>query len=84
MVEDRAAVGGGFVGGKRRTSSPLALLRSMLPDGCRIAGIDTDASRETIVADIAGLTPGQVAEIQSDFQDEFGMRLDLRGQMSLF
>ena len=71
-------------GSKRRTSSPLALLRSMLPDGCRIAGIDTDASRETIVADIAGLTPGQVAEIQSDFQDEFGMRLDLRGQMSLF
>jgi ATP-dependent helicase IRC3 len=69
---------------KRKTSSPLALLRSMLPDGCRVAALDTDTSRETIVADIAGLTPGEIAEIESDFQDEFGMRLDLKGQMSLF
>lgn len=69
---------------KRKTSSPLALLRSMLPDGCRVAALDTDASRETIVADIAGLTPDEIAEIESDFQDEFGMRLDLKGQMSLF
>jgi ATP-dependent helicase IRC3 len=69
---------------KRKTSSPLALLRSMLPDGCRVAALDTDPARETIVADIAGLTPGEIAEIESDFQDEFGMRLDLKGQMSLF
>jgi ATP-dependent helicase IRC3 len=69
---------------KRKSSSPLALLRSMLPEGCRVAALDTDASRETIVADIAGLTPSEIAEIENDFRDEFGMRLDLKGQMSLF
>ena len=70
--------------GKRKISSPRALLRSMLPDRCRIAEIDADPAGETIVANIAGLTPDEIAEIESDFQDECGMNLDLRGQMSLF
>jgi hypothetical protein len=56
----------------------------MLPDRCRIAELDADATGATIVAQIAGLTPEEIAEIESDFQDEYGMSLDLKGQMSLF
>jgi hypothetical protein len=70
--------------GKRKFSSPRTLLRSMLPERCRIAALDSDPSGATIVANIAGLTPDEIAEIESDFQDECGMSLDLRGQMSLF
>ncbi len=70
--------------GKRKISSPRTLLRSMLPERCRIAALDADPSGQTIVANIAGLTLDEIAEIETDFQDECGMNLDLRGQMSLF
>jgi len=70
--------------GKRTRSSPRALLKSMLPDGCRITALDADPSGETIMANIAGLTPDEIEEMESDFQDEYGMTLDLKGQMSLF
>jgi superfamily II DNA or RNA helicase len=70
--------------GKRKFSSPRTLLRSMLPDRCRIATLDADSAGDTIVANIAGLTPDEIAEIESDFREECGMNLDLKGQMSLF
>jgi hypothetical protein len=70
--------------GKHRFSSPRTLLRSMLPEGCRISEIDANASGESIVASIEGLTPEAIAEIESDFRDECGMSLDLKGQMALF
>jgi len=70
--------------GKRKFSNPRTLLRSMLPDRCRIAALDTAASGATIVANITGLTPDEMSEIETDFQDEFGLSLDLKGQMSLF
>ncbi len=70
--------------GKRKVASPRALLKSMLPDRCRIAELDANATGETIVANIAGLTPEEIAEIESEFRDEYGMSLDLKGQMSLF
>ena len=70
--------------GKRKSTSPRALLKSMLPDRCRITELDADATGETIVANIAGLTPEEIAEIETEFQDEYGMNLDLKGQMSLF
>jgi ATP-dependent helicase IRC3 len=70
--------------GKRKFSSPRTLLRSMLPERCRIAALDADSAGETIVANIAGLTPDEIAEIESDFREECGMNLDLKGQMSLF
>ena len=70
--------------GKRKNASPRALLRSMLPDGCRIAALDADPSGETIFANIAGLTADEIATIESEFQDECGVNLDLKGQMSLF
>jgi len=69
---------------KRKFTSPRALLRSMLPDRCRLAALDATGEGETLVANIEGLRPEEIAEIQSDFQDECGMSLDLRGQMSLF
>ena len=69
---------------KRKFTSPRALLRSMLPDRCRLAALDASGSGETLVANIEGLRPEEIAEIQSDFQDEYGMPLDLKGQMSLF
>jgi ATP-dependent helicase IRC3 len=70
--------------GKRKISNPRTLLRSMLPDGCRISAFERAPTGETIVANITGLKPDQIAEIEDDFRDEFGMALDLRGQMSLF
>lgn len=70
--------------GKRKPSSPRTLLRSMLPERCRIGTLDAGASGNTLVANITGLTPDEIAEIESDFRDECGMNLDLRGQLSLF
>jgi hypothetical protein len=56
----------------------------MLPDRCRLAALDASGPGETLIANIEGLRPEEIAEIQSDFQDECGMSLDLKGQMSLF
>ncbi len=70
--------------GKRKFSSPRTLLRSMLPERCRIATLDADTAGASIVANIEGLTPDEIADIENDFRDECGMNLDLRGQMSLF
>jgi len=70
--------------GKRKVSNPRTLLKSMLPERCRIAALGADQAGQTIVANIAGLRPDEIAEIESDFLDECGMTLDLKGQMSLF
>lgn len=70
--------------GKRKFSSPRALLKSMLPERCRVTGVESDQSRQMIVANVTGLTPGEVAELEIDFAEECGMELDLKGQMSLF
>ncbi len=67
-----------------RPSGPRTLLRSMLPDGCRIHNLEADGKDNMITANIAGLTPGEIQELQDDFEDEFGMALDVKGQMSLF
>jgi superfamily II DNA or RNA helicase len=70
--------------GRRKSANPRTLLRSMLPDRCRISSLDADAAGQMIVASIAGLTPSEMAEIETDFLDECGLTLDLKGQMSLF
>jgi ATP-dependent helicase IRC3 len=64
--------------------SPRTLLRSMLPEGCRIRNLAADTQDHTITASVAGLTPREIQEIQAEFEDESGMTLDLKGQMSLF
>ncbi len=57
----------------------------MLPERCRLAALDAAAgSSDALVANIEGLRPEEIAEIQSDFLEECGMSLDLKGQMSLF
>ncbi|MCP4675543.1 MAG: DEAD/DEAH box helicase [Deltaproteobacteria bacterium] len=69
---------------KNRRSSPRALLRSMLPDGCHIADFTMSSPQNTITAIITGLTSHEGEEISDDFQSEYGMKLDLKGQMTLF
>ena len=69
---------------KGQTIRPRTLLRSMLPDGCRINNLAADAQDHTITASVAGLTLREIQGIQDDFEDESGMTLDLKGQMSLF
>lgn len=67
-----------------RPLGPRTLLHSMLPEGCRINNLDADAQGHMITASVAGLTPDEIQGVQDDFEDEFGMTLDLKGQMSLF
>lgn len=69
---------------KGQTIRPRTLLRSMLPEGCRINNLAADAQDHTITASVTGLTPREIQGIQADFEDESGMTLDLKGQMSLF
>lgn len=69
---------------RRAPSSPRALLRSMLPDGCRIALLDADPSSTRIVANVEGLTPAEAGGIAQDFEEESGFVLELKGQLSLF
>jgi ATP-dependent helicase IRC3 len=63
---------------------PRTLLRSMLPDGCHIRYMATDERNNTITANVTGLMPGEIQGLQEDFEDEYGLALDLIGQMSLF
>lgn len=69
---------------KRGASSPRALLRSMLPEGHRIRDLTADPSANGIKAIIEGLTAEETEEIVDDFQAEYGVTLELKGQMSLF
>jgi ATP-dependent helicase IRC3 len=71
-------------GNKQKKLNPRAILRSMLPERCRIDALETGPAGEMMVATIAGLLPGELAAVASEFQHECGVRLDLRGQMSLF
>ena len=71
-------------GQRQKKLNPRAILRSMLPERCRIDALEKAPAGETMVATIAGLLPGELAAVASEFQLECGVRLDLRGQMSLF
>lgn len=69
---------------RRDAPRPRTLLRSMLPDGCRISHLAASEQSDSITASITGLTPAAFQDIQDDFENEFGIPLDLKGQMSLF
>jgi superfamily II DNA or RNA helicase len=71
-------------GYRQKKLNPRAVLRSMLPERCRIDALEKGPSGEMMVATIAGLLPGELAAVANEFQHECGVRLDLRGQMSLF
>ncbi len=69
---------------RRKKSSPRALLKSMIPSQCRVADLIADPSGTMMTANVAGLTPQEIEDIQDDFESEYGMPLNLKGQMSLF
>ena len=69
---------------RRKKSSPRALLKSIIPGQCSIAELAPASSGNMITAIVTGLMPSEIEEIENDFQDESGMKLDLKGQMSLF
>jgi superfamily II DNA or RNA helicase len=69
---------------KPRTQNPRAVLRSMLPQHCRIDALTTAQAGNAMVATIAGLMPRELAVVARDFRDECGFELELKGQLSMF
>jgi ATP-dependent helicase IRC3 len=71
-------------GQRRKKLNPRAVLRSMLPQHCRIDAFGGTPAGDSMVATIAGLLPGELAGVAREFRDECGLDLDLKGQLSLF
>lgn len=69
---------------KRRRTNPRALLKSMLPEGCRVTAFESKLEGDSIAATISGLMPRDLDGLARDFLDEYGVTLDVKGQMSLF
>lgn len=69
---------------KKKRTNLRAVLASMLPRHCRIAGLEASSGGDAIVANIDGLVPGELEAIAGEFREECGVELELRGQMSLF
>lgn len=72
------------VGAKRKRPNLRAVLASILPQHCRIGTLDAAPAGAGVVASIDGLLPTELAAVASEFRDECGLSLELRGQMSLF
>ncbi|HEY5958326.1 MAG TPA: DEAD/DEAH box helicase [Polyangiaceae bacterium] len=68
----------------RRANNPRALLRSMLPEGCRISAFEPEPSGSAIEATITGLVPSELDALAKDFLVEYGVALNVKGQMALF
>lgn len=69
---------------KKRNNNPRALLKSMLPEGCRITAFEPIPTGDAISANISGLLPRDLDALSRDFFGEYGVTLDVKGQMSLF
>jgi superfamily II DNA or RNA helicase len=69
---------------KPKKLNPRAVLRSMLPQHCRIDTFGAARAGSAMVATIAGLLPGELSAVAREFRDECGLELDLKGQLSLF
>jgi superfamily II DNA or RNA helicase len=80
----RRAVEYDALGRRRKRLNPRAVLRSMLPERCRLDAFEAASSGDVVIATITGLAPNELATVASDFRDECGVQLQLRGQMSLF
>ena len=72
------------VGQRRKRPNLRAVLASILPQHCRIGTLDASPAGAGVVASIDGLLPTELAAVASEFRDECGLSLELRGQMSLF
>lgn len=68
----------------RMKANPKALLKSMLPEGSRITTFDSAAGGDSIVANITGLSPRELESLAAEFAREYGVTLNVKGQMSLF
>ena len=64
--------------------NPRALLRSMLPEGCRVTAFKKISDGDSIVANISGLNPRDLDGLAQEFLTEYGVPLHVKGQMSLF
>lgn len=64
--------------------NPRALLKSMLREQCRLTTFEMMPQGDAIRATISGLTGDEVTELAREFQEECGLPLELRGQLSLF
>jgi hypothetical protein len=74
-----------YVCAKRKgITNPRALLKSMLPEGCRITNFEATTEGERIAATITGLAPRDLEGIASEFFHEYGVTLSVKGQLSLF
>lgn len=69
---------------RKAKSNPRALLKSMLPEGCRIAAFESAGAGDSIVATVTGLVPRELDGLAREFLSEYGVSLDVKGQMSLF
>ena len=69
---------------KRRTRrvNPRALLRSTLPEGCRIRGFDYDEAANRIVVHAPGLQQELLDEICIAFEAALGIDLKIQGQLA--
>ncbi len=68
----------------RKQSNPRALLRSILPEGCRITGFEANAENHAVVATVSGLPSRELDGVVQDFLVECGVDLEIKGQLSLF
>ncbi len=69
---------------KKGRTNPRALLRSMLPEGCRITAFESATEGDAIEVTVTGLVPRELDGLSSDFLGEYGVVLNVKGQLSLF
>jgi hypothetical protein len=79
----RRAVEYDALGAKGKRLNPRAVLRTMLPEHCRLDAFEAADSGHVAVATISGLAPHEMAAVATEFRDECGVEQELRGQMSL-
>ncbi len=64
--------------------NPRALLKSMLPESCKLMSLEVSQDGATLVATITGLTREESDHIQQELRVEHGASLEIQGQLSLF
>jgi superfamily II DNA or RNA helicase len=69
---------------QKACSNPRALLKSMLPEGCRITTFEAKREGDGIAATITGLAPRELEGLAREFRLLYGLVLDVKGQLSLF
>jgi len=68
----------------RQKINPKAILRSMTPAASKLRNFNYDDKTNRVSARITLLSGQEMEQMISDFHDETGMELDIKGQLSLF